>query len=94
MNIIKELETKIDSMITKGFSAISELEKVLKNPDDSNEIKIFKASCIIDFLKGYEKNQINNIIYAEKTNDIIHNFNRKILFKIMESLELTINVDR
>jgi hypothetical protein len=89
MSSINELETKIDSMIIAAFSAISDLEKILKNPKDSNEIKILKALCKIDNLKAYEKRSIiNNIIYAEKNNDIIDNSKFIMLSKIMETLKI------
>lgn len=89
MKSIKEIEQKIDLMIIERFATVGDLDKILKNPDDSNETKIEKALATIDKLKTFDKKLItNNIIYSGKDNDIIDEFKLKILCKIMKTFKI------
>lgn len=84
MRSIKELEQKIDLMIIGRVETLGDLDKILKNPDDSNETKIKKALEALDDLKEEETVLLlHKTIYNAKNNDVIDNFKLKLLHKIM-----------
>lgn len=90
MRSIKELEQKIDLMIIERFATVCDLEKILKNTDDSNETKIEKALAAITGLKTFEKQLItdDNNIYADNGYETVDHFKLKILHKIMKTFKI------
>ena len=60
MNIIKELEQRIDFIILNRYTGLDVLESILENPDDSNGTKIEKALAEIAEIKNLEKEVITD----------------------------------